>query len=386
MPFTMHTDPQFAGDLIQIAKVAQSLDVSQFWYPPLLYYIFKVYQGIALGSSSIIQSAINGINNPALLISNPAIFRTLFILKFLYIGFDFGIAILLWKLFQRPTDQKLALGLWLFNPIVIYVAYVHGQFDMLPLFFIVLAIYLAKNEHLYWAAFLLGIAGCLKNYPLLFLIPFVIVLGKTVGKRIVLLILGTFPYLVLMLPYLHRYSTSFGTFSNWFFKAGYDLGFGAQVYFFLIFYAVLAWYHYYRHAHAFEDFWHACFAILLVYLQFSYFDVHYWVWLIPFAIIYWVEYPSKATPIYLIIGICLLVLTAPTPIARFLAPISPRFFLRLPTLMEALNPYLPMLFITNVVRSLLAGTCFFLTWLLVWGMPTTRPEATLPTPDQEVST
>ena len=56
----------------------------------------------------------------------------------------------------------------------------------------------------------------------------------------------------------------------------------------------------------------------------------------------------------------------------FLAPISPRFFLRLPSLMELLNPYLPMLFIVNVVRSLLAGTCFYLAYKLLRDMPASR--------------
>jgi hypothetical protein len=53
------------------------------------------------------------------------------------------------------------------------------------------------------------------------------------------------------------------------------------------------------------------------------------------------------------------------PLVRFLAPISPRFFLRLPSRLEALNPYLPMLFIVNVVRSLLA-------WKLLRDMPASR--------------
>ena len=61
-----------------------------------------------------------------------------------------------------------------------------------------------------------------------------------------------------------------------------------------------------------------------------------------------------------------------SPLARFLAPISPRFFLRLPSLMELLNPYLPMLFIVNVVRSLLAGTCFYLAYKLLRDMPASR--------------
>jgi hypothetical protein len=98
-----------------------------------------------------------------------------------------------------------------------------------------------------------------------------------------------------------------------------------------------------------------------------------------------VEQPTEAKPFYLIIGLCLLVLLAPIPLGRFLAPISPRFFLRLPSLMEALNPYLPMLFIVNAVRSLLAGTCFYMAWRLVRDMPAARRKGSLPTPSSEIS-
>ncbi len=40
--------------------------------------------------------------------------------------------------------------------------------------------------------------------------------------------------------------------------------------------------------------------------------------------------------------------------------------------MELLNPYLPMMFIVNVVRSLLAGTCFYLAYKLLRDMPASR--------------
>jgi hypothetical protein len=146
----------------------------------------------------------------------------------------------------------------------------------------------------------------------------------------------------------------------------------------------LLWY-LYSAAHSFEDFWRACWAILLIYFQFSYFDLHYWVWLAPFAVLYLVEYPREARPFFVVVGLCLLVLLAPTPLARFLAPISPRLFLRLPSLIEALNPYLPMLFIINVVRSLLAGTCFYLAWKLVRGMPAAPGKVQQTIPEQSIT-
>jgi hypothetical protein len=273
---------------------------------------------------------------------------------------------------DQSHKARIVLLFWLFNPLLLYNAYFHGQFDVYPLFFIVLSLYMAKRRLAGRAAFWMGIGACYKNFPFLLLLPLVLVLDKTWSGRLKLLLAGTLPYILLFIPSMGRYTWLGSHFSEYFFKAGYDLGFGAQVYFFFVFYAALLWYLYHRKAHTFEALWRACFAILLVYYQFSYFDLHYWAWVVPFAAIYWVERPREAKPFYLVIGLCLLVLLAPTPLARFLAPISPRFFLRLPSLMELLNPYLPMLFIVNVVRSLLAGTCFYLAYKLLRDMPASR--------------
>jgi hypothetical protein len=276
------------------------------------------------------------------------------------------------------------LAFWLLNPIIVYDAYFHGQFDVIPIFFTVLAIFLAGQERLTLAVFFIGIAACFKNYAFLFLLPAIIILSQSWRKRIVLFLIGTIPYLLFLLPYLTQYSRNVSGYGDWFFKVGYDVGFGGQVYVFLAFYATLLWYLYQRNAHTFEDLWRACFIILLLYYQFSYFDLHYWAWIIPFAAIYWVEHSAEAKPFYLVIGLCLLVLLAPAPLGRFLAPISPRFFLRLPSLLEALSPYLPMLFILNVVRSLLAGTCFYLAWRVLREMPAARRQAALPVPGPEM--
>jgi hypothetical protein len=240
---------------------------------------------------------------------------------------------------------------------------------------VALSLFCAKKEKPLWAAFWLGIGACYKNFPFAFLLPLALILDKTWRGRLKLILAGTIPYILLLLPNIQSYTKVGVFFERNLFRPGYDLGGGAQVYFFFIFYAGLLWYLYHRRVNTFEDLWRACLAILLVYYQFSYFDMHYWVWIAPFAAIYWVEHPKEAKPFYLVIGLCLLMLLAPTPLARFLAPISPRFFLRLPTLLEALTPYLPMLFIVNVVRSLLAGTCFYLAWRLLRAMPASRNDA-----------
>jgi len=383
MPIALHTDARFTSDIIELNREAYRIyagGLESLFYPPLFYLSLGVIQKVTFHSPPLFaQMPVQGTIAQVELLSHPAIFRTLMLLKIWYLLFDLGSVFLLWKLAHHRTAKVISL-FWLFNPVIIYNAYLHGQFDIVPVFFVILALYSCKKARTSQGAFWMGIAACYKNFPFLFLLPLILVMAETWRKRLTLLLWGTLPYVVLLLPFL-RYGSKASNYPNLFFKAGYDLGFGAQVYIFIVFYAVLLWYLYHRRANTFEDLWRACFAILLVYYQLSYFDLHYWAWIIPFAALYWVERPAEAKLFYLVIGLCLLTLLAPTPLARFLAPISPRFFLRLPSLLEILTPYLPMLFILNVVRSLLAGTCFYLAWHVLRDTPAARKPELPATPE-----
>jgi hypothetical protein len=389
MPFSLHVDPRFGGDLLAINGAAATFIQDPHFggtpYPPLAMWMIGLFQALwrlplPANLSSTVEPRFEALGA-------PDIFYALFASKTLYLVFDLAAALLWLRIYRnKPRERRLAWLFWIFNPLVIYNAYIHGQYDLLPVFFVVVSLYFAKRGQPRWAALWLGIGGCFKNFPLFFLLPLLIIFGKSWRERLILFAIGAIPYLVLMAPFLGAYRRSISGYSNWYFRASYDLGFGAQVYLFVVFYAILLWYLYQRRAHTFEDLWRACFAVLLVYYQFSYFDLHYWAWIIPMATIYWVQRPREATPFYIVILTCLLVLTAPTPLARFLAPISPRFFLRVPSLIEALSPYLPMLFIVNVVRSLLAGTCFYLAWRLLRDMPASRGGAVEVAPSQTKAT
>jgi hypothetical protein len=393
MPFSLHVDPQFTGDIAAIPEAVQAWNSAEsekrsFLYPPLAYLTFSVYLlGVARPfTADLMQKPIYGLEARFNWLSSPDVFRNLFTLKALYLLPDLGIMILLWKMFQeRPARARTVLLLWALNPLVLHSAYFHGQFDLIPLFFVVLSMLFAKKGQATWAALFMGIGACYKSFPFLFLLPLVLILTKNWLVRLKLILVGTLPYILLQLLFLGSYRPQASISFERFFVAGYDLGNGAQIFFFFVLYAILLWYLYFRKAHTFADFWQSCLIILLVYYQFSYFDLHYWVWIIPFAIIFWGEHTDKAIPFYLVIGLFLLVLLAPTPLGRFLAPISPRFFLRLPSLLEALSPYLPMLFMINVVRSLLAGTCFYLAWHVLREMPAARRQAALLEPGTEMS-
>ena len=383
VPLSMHVDPRFTGDIAVFSTIVQwwssAEEQSQpFLYPPLAnhtlsIFILRLAQPFA---PDLPDQLVFGKDAQLAWIASPHVFRNLFMLKMWYLLADFATAVFLWRMLRdRPTRvRRLALIAWLFNPLVLFTAYFHGQFDLVPTFFVVLSLHSARKGQADWAGFWMGISACYKNYAFFFLLPLVLILGRTWLVRSKILVMGTLPYLLFFIPYISRYTGHRTDFVSSFFPAGYDVGRGAQVYFFFALYAVLLWYLYYRKVHTFEDLWRTCFAILLAYYQFSYYNLHYWVWVVPFAILFLVERPSEAKPFHFFIGLCLLVLTASAPLARYLAPISPRFFLRLPRLLDVLNPYLPMFFLLNVVRSLLAGTCFCLAWRLLRYMPALRGE------------
>ena len=373
MPMSMHVDDNFTGDLIQIAKVAQSQDVNEFWYPPLFYYTTNLYQKVSLsGCQSVIDTAVNGTSQTSTLIANPEIFCTLWSLKFWYLIFDLGVAYLLWRMFRDDKKKsRIVLLFWLLNPIIIYNAYIHGQFDVLPLFFVVLALYLAKQDRPTWAVFSIGIAASLKIYPLLFIPPAVLILSQSWRERIKLLLTGTVPFILSLLPFIDEYGRNASGYGDWFFRVGYDIGFGGMVYVFFALYAVLLWYVEHKRVQGFEALWRVCFITLLIYYPFSYFDLHYYAWLMPFAALYLAENP-KIIKLYLFAFLCLLILLFQTPVASFFAPISPKYFLQLPSLLEVLSPHLPILFIMNIFRSFLVGTLFWLAWLVIRDMPSSK--------------
>lgn len=380
MPFTMHVDPHFTGDIASFPYSAalwtspSQGNITYYIYPPLAYHTFAAYMLHIVQPliRDMVALPIYGTEAQLNWISNPQVFRTLFILKLWYLLPDLGILWLLWKLYkEREKQARLAVLAWAFNPLVLYTAYFHGQFDLAPVFLVVLSLFLAQRKHGTWSVIAMGLGAAYKNFPLFFMFPLVLMLDQGWKGRIRLLLIGTISYAIFFLPYMGMGTyQSFGSaMSNSFFKAGYDLGQGAHIYIFFAYLAIVYWLFIQKINASFEDLWRACFAILLVYFQTSYFDLHYWVWIAPFAIFFWVEYREKASIFYLVILAFLLVLLSPIPIIRYLAPLAPQSFLRMPSLLEALGPYVPALLITNIFRSLLAGTCFYLSWQLIRGFP-----------------
>jgi len=109
------------------------------------------------------------------ILREPGIGILLALLKLPYLLFDLSTAILLLWLIRNPQAAVRAFKIWLFNPVVLYVTYVFGQFDIVAVFFIVLAFYYQQQARRNATLLALSLAILVKAFAIM-IMPFFLVL------------------------------------------------------------------------------------------------------------------------------------------------------------------------------------------------------------------
>src|SRR3990167_4482234 len=79
-------------------------------------------------------------------LGSPQLNLLLFLMKLPYFFFDIALAFVLMALFKSESEKKWAFVLWMFNPVNLYATYMVGQFDIIPTFLTVAALYLALKK------------------------------------------------------------------------------------------------------------------------------------------------------------------------------------------------------------------------------------------------
>ena len=92
---------------------------------------------------------------------------TLF-LKFINLIFDLGIIYLVYRLSNKSLKTTF---LYSINPISILIFFFHGQFDVIPLFFILLSIYFLEQKREFFLVLSYSSAILTKTWPILFIMP-----------------------------------------------------------------------------------------------------------------------------------------------------------------------------------------------------------------------
>lgn len=270
-----------------LSQHPQEAHLGPFVYPPLAYFLFGLlYQLEKIFAGSGFREWLS-MGNEAVLVTN--LFRYLFVIKLPLFLFEFLVGFLLIRLIQDQKQKKIALILWFFNPVNIYVVCLMGQFDVIPAFLSILSIYLVFLNQWGWAAFVLGFGGALKTYPLLFL-PFLIIASrKRWIEQLGLLLIGLSPYIVTVLPFLGSKpfleSVLISGLSQRMFLLGLPIGFGEQI--LVVLFGLVMLFLFFvdskkdRKSNLLGNF----LAIILIILGGSHFHPQWFIWALPFLAI-----------------------------------------------------------------------------------------------------
>lgn len=206
---SQHFHFQFFGQ--GVFNIYQYLDVNKshlpytdtFNYLPLTYLTFGTFQKII--SPILGQGFFLWLNDwgPAQYRHSNFMFY-LFVLKIPYLVSDIFIGFILYKLIKDPK----ILYLWFFNPFSIYLIYILGNFDVIPVLATFISYWLIKSNRPILGYLALGCAVALKMYPLLFL-PFFLFLHpvkvKSSFRNILIMLI---PFLITIIPYIFNSSFS----------------------------------------------------------------------------------------------------------------------------------------------------------------------------------
>jgi hypothetical protein len=101
-------------------------------------------------------------------LSDPNIYRHLFFFKLPYLLFDIATALAIWHFIDKPEHKKIALLIWLFNPLTLFATYIFGRFEVISLFFLVITALQLKYHRVFFASFLFALSLHCREINLLF--------------------------------------------------------------------------------------------------------------------------------------------------------------------------------------------------------------------------
>jgi Gpi18-like mannosyltransferase len=147
-----------------------------FYLHALIFQAFRPIYPAAIFSRFVSPVAFTPMNLlPRSILSEPGIGVLLTILKLPYLAFDLASAVLLLWLVRQPQPAIRTFKIWLFNPVVLYVSYFFSQFDIVAVFFVILAFYYNQHGRRHAALLALSVAILFKDFAII-LVPFFLVL------------------------------------------------------------------------------------------------------------------------------------------------------------------------------------------------------------------
>jgi len=337
-----------------------------FIYPPLTYYTLGFFRFLVkpFADPNLIPWLMVHLDS---LHSYPRLFEHLFLFKLPYLFLDIGLAFLLTKFFDDPKKKKLAFILWMFNPVAIYVSFMIGQLDLLPVFFSVLSLFLYKKKKNYLSMISMGIAASYKMYPLFLILPLAFLISDKFKERLKLTLAGIFPFVFFIAPYLSSSAFRAMVFSpksqkmlfmNW------PLSGAEAVYPFVLFLSIITFLSYYQKINITPLPYFL--AILLLIFSVTHFHPQWFLWVVPFLVLELVDNNFENIVLALVIffgWILLTLLFEPSLSFGLFNPLWPDLE-RATGLSEIIGKYTNVFQLKSLIRSVFAGASVFLIFRL----------------------
>jgi hypothetical protein len=303
------------------------------------------------------------------LIADPFLFRTLFLVKVPYLFFDLATGFLLLKTVHYRSN--LIFKFWMVNPIVIFVSYVFGGYDIFPAFFALLAVYLAQENKCTSSYLTLGIAGALKLYAFLLLPVFLLAFPTPTLARIRLALVSVLPYLISILPDVMSSGPTllpFKTFSSYqseyIFNWQVKLGSLDTLYVFVLLFSFLLLFQCYGKINVLGNLWRFTFAVLMLYYATSEFHPQYFLWVLPFLAV-GICYDTRYLRPHILQILCYVVYTfywGKYLAGMMLFPLS-SFFIGLTSPIDLISTYFSAPLLIGAVRSVFSAICLWMIYV-----------------------
>lgn len=91
-------------------------------------------------------------------VSNPSVFRALFIIKLPFMVADLVTAWCVYLYCGRDQGARRATIMWLFNPLMLFAVYIFGRFESIPVMYCALGLLALQRHRIILAAILVGLS------------------------------------------------------------------------------------------------------------------------------------------------------------------------------------------------------------------------------------
>ncbi len=306
---------QYAGKIISEGNILNFYDYLQglpeseeikklifFNYPPAIYYFHGIFNFIfsLIFGSTLVNSYLIEIKDG---LGKFNFMLHLFLIKIPYIIFDILAAVFLSKLFDTARQKKYAFVLWMLNPVAMYSSYILSQFDIIPTFFVIFCLYLAKKRKFELASLSLGVGIAFKLFPVFLLFPLALIVKGNLS-RLKLILIGFIPYLLSILPYLpssgFRSTALLASQTDKSFYASIPISGGLNILLFptILMFFYLIFYYKKEQRDSYQIIWRSFLVALLPFFIFTHIHPQWLLWLTPFLIIEYLENGYKHTALF----------------------------------------------------------------------------------------